>query len=63
MFKFKSLAVIAACAAAMALASCEKKEDFPITPGETLLTTTAEGGEVSLSVICEQSDWQWSFVE
>ncbi len=63
MFKFKSLAVIAACAAAMVLASCEKKEDFPITPGETLLTTTAEGGEVSLSVICEQSDWQWSFVE
>lgn len=56
MFKFKSLAVIAACAAAMVLASCEKKEDFPITPGETLLTTTAEGGEVSLSVICEQSD-------
>ena len=63
MFKFKSLAVIAACAAAMALASCEKEKDFPITPGETLLTTTAEGGEVSLSVICEQSDWQWSFVE
>ena len=57
MFKFKSLAVIAACAAAMVLVSCEKEKEFPITPGETQLTTTAEGGEISLSVICEQSDW------
>lgn len=65
MFKFKSLAVIAACAAAMVLVSCEKEKEkeFPITPGETQLTTTAEGGEISLSVICEQSDWQWSFAE
>ena len=58
MFKFKSLAVIAACAAAMVLVSCEKEKEFPITPGETQLTTTAEGGEISLSVICEQSDWK-----